>query len=134
MRCAGAAKYEMLSDLFHLNGIAYCKIVIVLSHLYRKTPHFFLFFSTGNDLGEDKPSCPGSLRAGDIYTHCFHGWPSTIINPLNGHNDVPAMLVNEGYFLTWVTDVGLSHGLWKRSVRRRAFGQILSVLIWTNNL
>ena len=64
--------------------------VPVLSHLYRKCPIFFFFFFTGDDLGQDKPSCPGSLRAGDIYTHCFHGWPSTIINPLNGqiHNDV----------------------------------------------
>lgn len=26
-------------------------------------------------------SCPGSLRPGDIHTHCFHGWPSTIIGP-----------------------------------------------------
>lgn len=35
-------------------------------------------------------SCPGSLRAGDIYTHCFHGFASTIINPLTGqvHSNV----------------------------------------------
>ena len=26
-------------------------------------------------------SCPGDLRAGDIYTHCFHGLGSTIIDP-----------------------------------------------------
>lgn len=38
---------------------------------------------TGVDLGQEKISCPGNLRAGDIYTHCLHGWPSTIINPLN---------------------------------------------------
>ena len=88
MRYTGAGKYEMLSDLFHFNGIAHCKIVIVLSHLYRKMPHFFHFFFSTDDLGEDKSSCPGSLRAGDIYTHCFHGWPNTIINPLDGHNDV----------------------------------------------
>lgn len=41
-------------------------------------------------MGHEEYSCPGSLRAGDIYTHCLHGWPSTIINPLSGqiHNDV----------------------------------------------
>lgn len=37
----------------------------------------------GVDLGQEKMSCPGNLRAGDIYTHCLHGWPSTIINPLS---------------------------------------------------
>lgn len=31
--------------------------------------------------GKDIISCPGSLRPGDIHTHCFHGWPSTIIGP-----------------------------------------------------
>ena len=40
-------------------------------------------FFTGVDLEQEKLSCPGSLRAGDIYTHCLHGWPSTIINPLD---------------------------------------------------
>ena len=25
--------------------------------------------------------CPGSMRAGDIYTHCYHGFESTIIDP-----------------------------------------------------
>ena len=40
-------------------------------------------FFTGVNLGQEKLSCPGSLHAGDIYTHCLHGWPSTIINPLN---------------------------------------------------
>lgn len=25
--------------------------------------------------------CPGNMKAGDIYTHCFHGFPSTIIDP-----------------------------------------------------
>ena len=37
------------------------------------------------------------------------------------------MLVNEGYFLTWVTELGLSRGLWQRSVRRRAFSQTFSI-------
>ncbi len=26
-------------------------------------------------------SCPGSLRAGDIYTHCFHGQGGSILDP-----------------------------------------------------
>jgi dihydroorotase len=25
--------------------------------------------------------CPGKLKPGDIYTHCFHAYPSTILNP-----------------------------------------------------
>ena len=25
--------------------------------------------------------CPGAMDCGDIYTHCFHGYPNTIINP-----------------------------------------------------
>ncbi len=27
--------------------------------------------------------CPGKLRSGDIYTHCFHGYPSTILQAEN---------------------------------------------------
>ena len=29
----------------------------------------------------DLPDCPGRMKAGDIYTHCFHGFPSTILEP-----------------------------------------------------
>lgn len=29
----------------------------------------------------DQLSCPGDLAAGDIYTHTFHGYPSTILDP-----------------------------------------------------
>ncbi|XP_067016985.1 deacetylase EF_0837-like isoform X2 [Acropora muricata] len=36
------------------------------------------------NLEQKSLTCPGSLRAGDIYTHCFHGFPSTIINPDTG--------------------------------------------------
>ncbi|XP_052254792.1 deacetylase EF_0837-like isoform X2 [Dreissena polymorpha] len=34
--------------------------------------------------------CPGDLRAGDIYTHTFHGYPNTIIDVNTGqvHSDV----------------------------------------------
>lgn len=39
---------------------------------------FFLFFvSLGS---ESTLGCPGSLKTGDIYTHTYHGYASTIID------------------------------------------------------
>lgn len=32
-------------------------------------------------LGGAGLTCPGSLSPGDIYTHTYHGWASTIMNP-----------------------------------------------------
>ena len=29
----------------------------------------------------DLSDCPGRMKPGDIYTHCFHGFPSTILEP-----------------------------------------------------
>lgn len=30
-------------------------------------------------------ACPGRMRAGDIYTHMYHGWPSTVLEVRAGH-------------------------------------------------
>ncbi|KAL9979660.1 hypothetical protein ACROYT_G017357 [Oculina patagonica] len=69
-----------------LNVSAEANVPLMTHHTFSTIP----VQQTGGDLEQGKLFCPGSLRAGDIYTHCLHGWPSTIINPLNGqiHNDV----------------------------------------------
>ncbi len=53
--------------------------------------------------------CPSSLKTGDIYTHCFHGWESSILDNLSGkltlHPDVLAARERGVYF-----DVGHGRG------------------------
>ena len=63
------------------------------------------FFCTLGDRQRNALFCPGSLRAGDIYTHCFHAYPSTIIDP---HNDRIHPEVHEARKCGVLFDVG--HG------------------------
>lgn len=50
--------------------------------------------------------CPGDLGKGDIYTHCFHGFETTVIDPSTGqvHDAIPAAKERGIYF-----DIG--HGM-----------------------
>jgi dihydroorotase len=49
-----------------------CGIPLMTHHTFSSIPL--------SSKSADILSCPGSLVGGDIYTHCFHGYPSSIIN------------------------------------------------------
>jgi dihydroorotase len=39
--------------------------------------------------------CPGKMASGDIYTHCYHGFPSTVIDPENHRVDATVWQARE---------------------------------------
>ncbi len=51
--------------------------------------------------------CPGNMVAGDVYTHCFHGFPSTIINPDTKEIEVPVQRARDNGVLF---DIGMGQG------------------------
>ena len=64
--------------------------------------------------------CPGSLKTGDIYTHTFHGFASTIIDVGNGRMVVhPAVLAARKRGV--VFDVGHGQGSFNWTVASRRF-------------
>ncbi|XP_062509682.1 deacetylase Oant_2987-like [Corticium candelabrum] len=56
-----------------------CGVPIMTHHAFSSIP------VTGQS--SEVLSCPGSLARGDIYTHCFHGFSSCIVDPHTGHID-----------------------------------------------
>ena len=90
-------------------------------------------FFLGETLG-----CPTSLRSGDIYTHCFHGWRSTILDNQSGkltlHPDVVAAQERGVYF-----DIGHGRGSFhwgvaEQSARLGFFPDIISTDIHIDNI
>lgn len=65
--CSNAKAYERARE-----AAARCKVPLMTHHAISSVP-------LG---GED--GCPGGLRKGDVYTHTYHGWPSTIIEETGG--------------------------------------------------
>ena len=64
---------EQLSKLSHeVEGLS-----AVSANMHHVSPKLLL---SATDF-DGQLSCPGSLRSGDIYTHTFHPYPSTIIDP-----------------------------------------------------
>lgn len=61
--------------------------------------------------------CFGRLRAGDIYTHCYHGFASTILDPATRRVD-PA--VREAYERGVVFDIGSGQGSFNWTVAELA--------------
>ncbi|MFM1547972.1 MAG: amidohydrolase/deacetylase family metallohydrolase [Lentisphaeria bacterium] len=51
--------------------------------------------------------CPGNMVAGDVYTHCFHGFPSTILNPDTTEIEVPVQRARDNGVLF---DIGMGQG------------------------
>ena len=49
-----------------------CNVPLMCHHTFSSIPH------TGEH------GCPGGLRRGDIYTHAFHGFPSTLVDCKDG--------------------------------------------------
>lgn len=61
--------------------------------------------------------CPGRLRPRDIYTHCYHGFPSTIIDPETGRVDASVM---KAYGAGVRFDIGSGQGSFNWTVAERA--------------
>lgn len=71
--------------------------------------------------------CPGSLKAGDIYTHCFHGFDSTVID-LSSHEVHKVVLAAKrrgvifdlghgmGGFNYRVAEICIDAGLWPDAI------------------
>lgn len=67
-------------------------------------------------------SCPGSLRKGDIYTHTFHGHPSSILDPSNLKLHPSAKAAqNKGVIM----DVGHGQGSFDWLVAKKAIAENL---------
>lgn len=71
--------------------------------------------------------CPGRMRSGDIYTHCFHAYPSTILNPTSGTIEQSVMAAQQrgvlfdighgmGSFSWPVADCCASNGFWPDTI------------------
>jgi dihydroorotase len=59
--------------------------------------------------------CPGEMRSGDIYTHCFHGFRSTIIGPSGGVHSAVKKARGVGVLF----DVGHGQGSFSWTVAER---------------
>lgn len=66
-----------------LSAARRCRVPLMVHHSDSTIP-------TQTDTASSSMGCPKDLQAGDIYTHTFHGWKSTIIDPETRkiHNDV----------------------------------------------
>lgn len=71
--------------------------------------------------------CPGLLERGDIYTHCFHGFPSTIVDPATRRIDPVVWEARErgvifdighgqGSFNWTVAEIAISEGFWPQVI------------------
>lgn len=71
--------------------------------------------------------CPGLLEQGDIYTHCFHGFPSTIIDPTSRRIDPVVWEAHrrgvvfdvghgQGSFNWTVAEIATAEGLWPQVI------------------
>jgi dihydroorotase len=71
--------------------------------------------------------CPGKMIRGDIYTHCYHGFPSTIINPESRRVDPTVWQARErgvlfdighgqGSFNWTVGELSIQQGFWPDTI------------------
>lgn len=65
-----------------LKASAQVKVPLMVHHTLSTIPV--------QQIDKDCLSCPGKLRPGDIHTHCFHGYPSSIVDKHTSliHKDV----------------------------------------------
>ncbi|KAL3862486.1 hypothetical protein ACJMK2_008447 [Sinanodonta woodiana] len=94
-----------------------CAVPLMVHHIESSVP------TQRPDGADTRIGCPSHLRAGDFYTHAFHGYDETIINSANGkvHDDVISarkrgVLFDVGHGMgsfNWkVAEIGAKQGFW----------------------
>lgn len=66
-----------------------CKVPLMTHHTFSNIP----LGSKGSAHTLSALGCPGSLGRGDVYTHTFHGFASTIINTSEGKMELDSAVV-----------------------------------------